>query len=265
MRLWGYEVAIGTFLGLAIFLIFYKEEKKRYNYTDQETYAINYYSGDLSDYRKSAKYIFGLYVFQHPYFYALFFSFFSGVAAGLIILINGISAWNEYENSPNEKDFGPTILEIFSFINASSGLFTGFVSNWLMDKKIMRMSTYLIVSQTLSGVIFCILGTILYFKDSINIGVWFGILMALQGYIFGTTFFCLPALAGSIYGKDNFGTYFSWVSVSTALSAFVVPYFSDAMFETYHTNCYTFFTISAVILCAAISLTVLPNPKFKQI
>ena len=57
------------------------------------------------------------------------------------------------------------------------------------------------------------------------------LLIIVTGMFFGTNFVMFPAMVSEYYGAANFGMYFSYLQILTAVSTFAVPALATAVFN----------------------------------
>jgi len=207
-----------------------------------------------------------LVVFKEPYFWALFWSFFVGVSAALIVLTHAFQIWDWYNKDPALSDFGGKILLIFSCSNAASNVFCGVVSDSLNKRNIMKHSSFLAVVQIFFALVYVAVGVLFYIRvESHTSTIAAGILLASIGLQFGCVLVLLPIIIGETYGPSNFGKMFAYLEISSSLASVCFPLIITAVSQATGNFVYVMFGSAVLLVTSGVALLLRPRRPRKAI
>mmetsp|Transcript_32871 Transcript_32871/g.82561 ORF Transcript_32871/g.82561 Transcript_32871/m.82561 type:complete len:553 (-) Transcript_32871:56-1714(-) len=170
------------------------------------------------------------------FFLILSFSFMVGIGAGLLVVTKTSSLWSSFTMGQHES-WTTAITVCFSIANACiGGGISGILSDALQKRGISRQYTTAVIFMVFSTVYFAI-GGMQFISEETRINnsgvqVVYMLLIIVTGMFFGTNFVTFPSMVGEFYGHLNFGVYFGYMQVLTAVSTFAVPALATFVFKS---------------------------------
>jgi|SaaInlStandDraft_6_1057023.scaffolds.fasta_scaffold04021_6 MFS family permease len=201
-------------------------------------------------------------IFKYPYFYVLLFAYFSGVASGLIVLTSAFSALSSSVHEEAVMSLGPLCLSLFGIFNMFGSLLAGWIDQSLSLAPLsLSLSRRIVICGFFSwGIFFFILSSILgaIWQHFGHYWAAYALVASLGcvGVTFGSSFTYFPILTSQLFGNVNFGKYFGYVQLGSALASIVVPLIVSVVEPM--TGVIPFFVAAAV--CLSVSLPILWIP-----
>eukprot|EP01100_Stratorugosa_tubuloviscum_P013992 TRINITY_DN723_c0_g1_i1.p1 TRINITY_DN723_c0_g1~~TRINITY_DN723_c0_g1_i1.p1 ORF type:complete len:471 (-),score=203.91 TRINITY_DN723_c0_g1_i1:616-2028(-) len=193
-------------------------------------------------------------ILANVFFIGVSLSYLIGVSAGLIVVTGGTTLWEPI--LPQSADKAADITSTcFSVANAIiGGLGSGWLSDYLSKKGILRTKMLGGVFLFYSVVFVILMGISLVDRGSDFVAVIWGFLLSITGALWGVCYTLVPAIVSESYGQENFGVYFGYMQFLTVLSTFLIPQFVSMSLDEYDNLIVLFFSMCILLAFSALFL-----------
>mmetsp|Transcript_3495 Transcript_3495/g.5198 ORF Transcript_3495/g.5198 Transcript_3495/m.5198 type:complete len:535 (+) Transcript_3495:5-1609(+) len=190
-------------------------------------------------------------ILKNAFFLLFALAYNVGIGSGLLVVTQTQQLVVSFAGEQHE-DWTTGVSIAFSVANAIlGGGLSGFVSDYMVNKKrVSRVRVYAVIFIVYSAIFFAmgVMSTVpSEYTDNMGSKVIFMMLIVLIGVEFGTNFVLGPAIVGELYGGVNFGVYFGYLQVATAISTFAVPALATLNVQSQGNFGYMFFAFQFLL------------------
>jgi MFS transporter, OFA family, oxalate/formate antiporter len=185
-------------------------------------------------------------------FYLLWFMYFCGAGAGLMV----IGKLNDLAKEQTQLDLGYALVAALGIGNGGGRVLAGMLSDRIGRRAtlgvclLVQAGLMILLSQAKAGTALATIGNM-------------AVISALIGAFYGANLALFPAITKDYYGLKDFGTNYGLVFTAWGIGGFVLAMIAGRLHDAYHVYTYSFY-IAAVLLLVAAAGTSLLRPPVKH-